>query len=152
MLLGYYYETIGCDLFIIWEYSRNFDYSFVWIVMSLITEITRMRCEWISIFSHFGIRLTHMLSWYFLWLSSLHSCCNCFSMISHSIVLYGKHSIGVRVGAVVGVPVKSRHYPYSLTEWNSNCLSVIHKMALCNSRVTMSIILICSYQAIHSAF
>ena len=146
MLLGYYYETIGCDLFIIWEYSRNFDYSFVWIVMSLIVEITRIMWEWISIFSHLGIRLTHMLSWYFLWLSSSHNCWNGFSMISHSIVLYEKHSVGVEV------LVKSRHCPYSLAEWTSNCLSVIHKITLCNNRVTIAIILIRSYQAVHSAF
>lgn len=47
---------------------------------------------------------------------------------------------------------ESRHYLYSLTEWNSNCLSVIHKMALWNSRVTMVIILIFSYQGVHNAF
>ena len=94
------------------------------------------------------------MSWYFLWLSSSHRCCNGFSMISHSIVLYGEHSVGVGVGvrAGVGVLVKSRHSLYSLNEWSSNCLSIIHKMALCNSRVTMAIIVICLYQAVHSAF
>ena len=146
--------TMGYDLLIIWEYSRNFDYSLVWIVVSLITAITRICWKWIWICLHLAKRWAHLLSWYILWLTSSHNCCNCFSMISHSIVLYRKHlvRVGVWVRAGVGVLVKSRHCPYSLAEWTSNCLSVIHKITLCNNRMTIAIILICSYQAVHSAF
>ena len=59
------------------------------------SQTTRIKWKWIWIFSHLGIRSTHILSWYFLRLSSLYSYWNYFSMISHFIVIYMKHSVEV---------------------------------------------------------